>query len=150
MTRAARHARKRVCDLPCLVSPKSHTLFVDFIWDDKKATLNLKNHNVAFEEAKTVFLDPNAVMDFDTAKDEVRLTVIGISSETRMLFVVSIELEDDLMRLISARPADPEHEETYREQFNAKNEQNTHQGSRRQRRVKRGTRSHRARLGDDE
>ena len=34
-------------------------------WDDEKAALNLKKHKVSFEEAKTVFYDPNALLISD-------------------------------------------------------------------------------------
>ena len=33
---------------------------IKFDWDPEKAEINLKKHNVSFEEAKTVFYDPNA------------------------------------------------------------------------------------------
>ena len=39
---------------------------ISFIWDNTKAKENLEKHNVSFEEAQTVFSDPNARMIFDT------------------------------------------------------------------------------------
>lgn len=33
-----------------------------FQWDDNKNALNQKKHHVSFEEAKTVFYDPNALI----------------------------------------------------------------------------------------
>ena len=33
---------------------------IKFEWDPEKAEINFKKHNVSFEEAKTVFYDPNA------------------------------------------------------------------------------------------
>jgi uncharacterized DUF497 family protein len=38
---------------------------ISFVWDDTKAESNLKKHKIAFEEAQTVFSDPNARMIFD-------------------------------------------------------------------------------------
>jgi hypothetical protein len=38
-----------------------------FEWDDYKARLNLKNHRVGFDEAKTVFIDPLARIFADEA-----------------------------------------------------------------------------------
>lgn len=32
-----------------------------FEWDENKNTINKKKHNIAFEEAKTVFFDENAL-----------------------------------------------------------------------------------------
>jgi len=36
-------------------------IYGDFEWDDAKAETNLKKHGVTFEEASTVFDDPNAL-----------------------------------------------------------------------------------------
>ncbi len=33
-----------------------------FDWDDRKAEINVRKHGIAFEEAKTVFYDPNAIV----------------------------------------------------------------------------------------
>ena len=38
---------------------------IKFEWDEEKAALNLKKHKVSFEEAKTVFYDPNALLISD-------------------------------------------------------------------------------------
>ena len=38
---------------------------VKFEWAPEKAEINLKKHNVSFEEAKTVFYDPNALLISD-------------------------------------------------------------------------------------
>ena len=38
---------------------------IRFEWDPEKAEMNLKKHNVSFEEAKTVFYDPNAKLIAD-------------------------------------------------------------------------------------
>ena len=37
-----------------------------FVWDRKKAALNLKKHGIAFEDASTVFDDPFEVTVYDT------------------------------------------------------------------------------------
>ena len=35
------------------------------IWDEKKNQLNIKEHKVSFQEAETVFYDPNAKIIHD-------------------------------------------------------------------------------------
>jgi uncharacterized DUF497 family protein len=78
---------------------------VDFVWDPKKARANLLEHRVSFTEAATVFADPYAVYEPEHRHHD-RGVVIGASVESRLLFVVHIEvLEDELIRIISARRA---------------------------------------------
>ncbi|MFK5976420.1 MAG: BrnT family toxin [Sulfurovum sp.] len=36
-----------------------------FEWSDEKNRLNIKKHNISFEEAKEVFLDPMQISKFD-------------------------------------------------------------------------------------
>jgi len=38
---------------------------ISFAWDQKKAESNVKKHKISFEEAQSVFSDPNARMIFD-------------------------------------------------------------------------------------
>ena len=45
----------------------SYDLGMEFEWDESKATANLKKHSVSFEEAKTVFSNPLAVIFDDEA-----------------------------------------------------------------------------------
>jgi len=49
---------------------------IAFVWDLTKAESNLKKHKISFEEAQTVFSDPNARMIFDPehSGDEDRLS----------------------------------------------------------------------------
>ena len=73
-------------------------------WDPKKARRNLRDHQVAFEEAATVFLDPLAVTypDPDHSNEEDREITIGYSSKQRLLFVSHCR-RNDRHRIISAR-----------------------------------------------
>ena len=45
--------------------------------------------------------------------DEARDAVIGFDLTGRLLFVVHIEFDDTVIRIISARRADPEEEQKY-------------------------------------
>ena len=51
---------------------------ISFKWESKKAKENLEKHNISFEEAQTVFSDPNARMIFDTehSGDEERFLIL--------------------------------------------------------------------------
>jgi uncharacterized DUF497 family protein len=78
---------------------------VDFVWDPAKAQANLRKHRVSFAEAATVFGDPFAIYEPEPRHHE-RGIVIGSSAEQHVLFVVHIRiLEEDLIRIISARRA---------------------------------------------
>lgn len=84
---------------------------MEFDWDPPKAAANIKNHDgVTFEEAETVFGDPLAAvfLDEDHSFEEKREIIIGYSSEQRLLVVCFTERGEDLIRIITARRADPD------------------------------------------
>lgn len=76
-------------------------------WDVKKAVENVRKHDVSFEEAKTVFLDPFAETfdDPDHSADERRFITLGMSTSQRLLFVAHADTGEDRVRIISARTA---------------------------------------------
>ena len=89
---------------------------ISFIWDKKKAKENLEKHKVSFEEAQTVFDDPNARMIFDAehSYDEERFILLGISSGIRLIVVCHNYREDDMViRIISARKATKNEQKQY-------------------------------------
>jgi uncharacterized protein len=77
-----------------------------FEWDSDKAVSNQKKHRIAFDEAKTIFGDPNelTIYDEDHSAEEDRYISLGRSSRGRLI-VVSYTERDDRIRIISARPA---------------------------------------------
>lgn len=77
-----------------------------FAWDATKAESNERNHDVRFEEARSVFRDPLAayLTDESDSIEETRGVLIGMSDRSRLLFV-SFTLRNDIVRIISARPA---------------------------------------------
>lgn len=85
-----------------------------FEWDESKADANLKKHGVSFEEAKTVFDNPMAVIFDDEAHsiDEQREIIIGHSRKNRLLLVSFTERSNSI-RIISARPATRREREDY-------------------------------------
>jgi uncharacterized DUF497 family protein len=89
---------------------------VEFEWDSKKATLNLRKHNVSFDEAATVFGDllSIAVHDPDHSLEEDRYIVIGMSDHRRVLMVSHTE-SGERIRIISARTLTRAEREAYEE-----------------------------------
>jgi len=85
-------------------------------WDPKKAAENKKKHGVNFEEAESVFADPNArlIHDPDHSDDEDRFILLGISAELRILVVCHCyRKKGEVIRLISARKADKKEQKIY-------------------------------------
>jgi len=88
---------------------------LDFIWDVHKAAANIAKHGVRFEQACEVFLDPLVRVLDASEVDEARDGLLGQSYDGRLLFVVHIELENDSIRLISARRAIATERKNYEE-----------------------------------
>jgi uncharacterized DUF497 family protein len=59
-----------------------------FAWDARKAARNLEKHGVSFEEAATVFADPEALEweDLEHSHGERRFKRLGISIKGALLF----------------------------------------------------------------
>ena len=79
---------------------------IRFVWDETKATINIRQHGVPFEQAAEAFFDPLLKLVDASRNEEERDAVIGMDINWNLLFVVYIELEDEVIRLISARKAD--------------------------------------------
>lgn len=84
------------------------------MWDGDKADRNARKHGVTFEEAATVFSDPLALIIEDESHPE-NARIIGESLAARILLVVFIERDSDLVRLISARRATRHERRRYEE-----------------------------------
>lgn len=54
---------------------------MDFQWDKVKNEINIKKHGVSFEEAKTVFYDEQALLEYDElhSDSEDRFRILGRS-----------------------------------------------------------------------
>lgn len=91
-----------------------------FEWNPAKAKQNVKKHGVAFERAATIFLDPNALSEFDEehSKDEDRWMTLGLDMTGALLVVCHTyhaETESSArIRLISARKASSRETAQYR------------------------------------
>lgn len=78
-----------------------------FDWDDIKNKKNVLKHKVSFEEAKTAFLDPNALLIFDPdhSEDEERFILMGMSQNLNLLVVCHCyKSNDEVIRIISCSP----------------------------------------------
>jgi uncharacterized DUF497 family protein len=81
-----------------------------FEWNAKKSRSNEIKHGVSFAEARTSFFDENAriIEDVDGSGNEERFVLLGLSVQLRVLVVCHCYKESDrLIRIISARKADP-------------------------------------------
>ena len=85
-----------------------------FTWDPRKATANIRKHGVSFEEAATVFADPLALAVEDVV-DSGRTVLIGLSDRLRVLLTVYSDIDDDTVRIISARRATSHERRRYEE-----------------------------------
>jgi uncharacterized DUF497 family protein len=81
---------------------------LQFEWDTRKAAANFRQHEISFEEAKTVFLDEEALVipDEEHSTEEDRFIIMGFSMQLRILVVCHCYRQSgDVIRIISARKA---------------------------------------------
>ncbi|MGY6529440.1 MAG: BrnT family toxin [Cyanobacterium sp.] len=79
---------------------------ITFIWNEEKAKQNfIKHKGITFERACEAFFDPFLVVIDASRNYETRDAVIGMDNHNYLLFVVHIQQEDDMIRIISARQA---------------------------------------------
>ena len=90
-----------------------------FSWDPRKAVLNLQKHGVPFEEAATVFADPDGLEWDDPihSQREVRVKRIGVSITGRVVLVVYTLRRGrdgkETVRIIGARQASRRERQAY-------------------------------------
>ncbi len=87
-----------------------------FEWNPSKAVVNLKKHNISFQEATTVFDDSLSVTfpDSEHSIGESRYVIIGTSGSGQLL-VVSHTDRENRTRIISARKATRREKRFYEE-----------------------------------
>lgn len=89
---------------------------IEFEWDDQKSWTNLRKHKISFEAACEVFFDPFLQgIDGGIVEGEPRDAVVGMTESWRLLHVVYVE-HDDIIRIVSARPAEKPERESYENQ----------------------------------
>ena len=83
-----------------------------FEWDERKNMINIQKHGYSFKKAMKVFLDDNRIISDDYFENgEWRYNVIGMVD--KVLLVACADRDQDVIRLISARPATKEEEAIY-------------------------------------
>jgi uncharacterized DUF497 family protein len=82
----------------------NHAVQLD--WDEDKRAENLRKHGVDFVEAAVVFDDPMGITIEDRDHNEQRFATVGSDATGRVLVVVYSYNGTDVIRIISARPAD--------------------------------------------
>ena len=89
---------------------------LQFEWDNKKANINRRKHDITFEEATTAFADELSITIDDPlhSQDEDRLILMGLSKQFNTLVVVHIERRKSI-RIISARKATKQEQKFYEE-----------------------------------
>lgn len=75
------------------------------MWRQQKAQSDQAKHGVSFERAAEAFFDPFAKLVDASTEEEAREALIGLDNRGVMLFVVHIEIQQDRIRIISARKA---------------------------------------------
>jgi len=90
---------------------------LEFDWGEDKAASNVQKHGITFEEAETVFDDPNLLLELDLKHSDIeeREIAIGFSEKARLLMVVTTERYETI-RIISARRATQAEARRYAEQ----------------------------------
>ena len=86
---------------------------MDFEWDPRKASANLRKHGVDFADAVIALEDENALTIEDPGHDEQRFKTLGMGPSLNILFVVHCERSEQRIRIISARKADRNETEQY-------------------------------------
>ncbi|NJN80769.1 MAG: BrnT family toxin [Anaerolineales bacterium] len=92
-----------------------------FEWDTNKAKINLKKHQISFEEGKTIFADPFLIttLDEEHSDKEERFISIGTSTKQRILLVIHLEkidfTDNIVIRIISCRKATSTERKIYEE-----------------------------------
>ena len=79
---------------------------MEFTWDARKDRLNRQKHGIGFDTAMRIFDDPFhvAVQDREVEGEE-RWQTIGMVGQTLLLVAHTVDEENDVIRMISARKA---------------------------------------------
>jgi uncharacterized DUF497 family protein len=86
---------------------------LNFVWNTDKAAANVSKHKIRFESATFAFLDPFVLFEDASVSNELREAAIGLSESLKLMFVVHIEHEGEVIRIISAREATSREQRKY-------------------------------------
>ena len=94
---------------------------IQFEWDSSKSETNLRKHGITFENAWEVFFDPFVrMMETEIHDGQIREAIVGMTKNWRLLYVVFTIPNDDIFRIISARPVTRQERQQYEEQESKK------------------------------
>ncbi len=85
-----------------------------FTWDENKNQANREKHKINFEEAKSVFDDPDGIELEANRNGEYRIIRIG-KTATQIILLIVYTMRDLVVRLISARQANKDERNLYLE-----------------------------------
>lgn len=90
---------------------------MQFEWNEDKAQANLKKHKIAFEDALYVFTDHYRIETIDNRSyyGEERWNTVGIACG--VLIFVTYTVRGENIRIISARKANGQENQKYRQGF---------------------------------
>ena len=84
-----------------------------YIWDEAKNRRNIKDHGIAFEDAKRIFESPTVERIDDRFEyGEVRIYAIGLVNSLEIT-VIYTDCDDDERRIISAWRSEPHERRAY-------------------------------------
>ena len=92
----------------------------NFEWNTNKAEKNIRKHKISFENASSIFLDPNMITIYDNQHSQLedRWITIGLSRNKIIIVLVHtyevIDKTNVLIRIISARKATKKEIKQYR------------------------------------
>ena len=89
-----------------------------FEWSSEKNKFNIEKHNISFEAAKEIFLDPMQISKLDHRFDyfEERWVTLGSVTQDKILVVANMFFDEDvkeIIRIISARRANQKEKEQF-------------------------------------
>jgi len=84
-----------------------------YIWDEAKNRRNIKDHGIAFDDAKRIFESPTVERVDDRFEyGEVRVYAIGVVNGLEIT-VIYTDCNDDERRIISAWRSEPHERRAY-------------------------------------
>ena len=86
---------------------------MEFEWDPAKAEHNLAKHGVTFGYATRAFDDPHRLDLEDRRRDYGEGRRVALGKIKARVFAVAYTLRNDVIRLISARKANPREQRQY-------------------------------------
>lgn len=86
-----------------------------FDWDERKNLINIKKHNLSFENAAMAFYDDDALLLYDKnhSDNEERFFQIGLIKSLNLVCVVFCIRKKETIRIISARYATKKEKHEY-------------------------------------